>query len=60
MSNEELSMEERWKLAGLTPNMSEIDYCNKLCNEYGVPKLMSELTEEQLKLLKQNKDVIKE
>ena len=56
MSNEELSMEERWKLAGLTPNMSEIDYCNKLCNEYGVPKLMSELTEEQLKLLNQNKD----
>jgi len=34
----ELDMLERWKLADLTPNMSEIDYCNKLCDEYRVPK----------------------
>ena len=33
----ELSMEERWKMANLTPNMSEFDYCNKLCDEYNVP-----------------------
>jgi thymidylate synthase len=34
----ELSMEERWKIANLTPNMSEFDYCNRLCDEYNVPK----------------------
>jgi thymidylate synthase len=34
----ELSMEERWKMANLTPNMSEFDYCNKLCDENNVPK----------------------
>jgi thymidylate synthase len=33
-----LSMEERWKMANLTPNMSEFDYCNKLCDENNVPK----------------------
>jgi hypothetical protein len=33
----ELDMFERWKIAGLTPNMTEFDYCNKLCNEQGVP-----------------------
>ena len=34
----ELSLEERWKIANLTPNMSEFDYCNKLCDENNVPK----------------------
>ena len=34
----ELSQEERWKLANLTPNMTEFDYCNKLCDENNVPK----------------------
>ena len=34
----ELSLEERWKLANLTPNMTEFDYCNKLCDENNVPK----------------------
>jgi len=34
----ELSIEERWKIANLTPNMSEFDYCNKLCDENNVPK----------------------
>jgi hypothetical protein len=33
----ELFMEERWKLADLTPNMTEFDYCNKLCDEHNVP-----------------------
>jgi thymidylate synthase len=33
----ELSMEERWKIANLTPNMTEFDYCNKLCDEHNVP-----------------------
>lgn len=33
----ELSMEERWKLDNLTPNMSEFDYCNKLCDKNNVP-----------------------
>ena len=33
----ELDMFERWELANLTPNMSEIDYCNKLCDEHNVP-----------------------
>jgi thymidylate synthase len=31
-------MEERWKIANLTPNMSEFDYCNRLCDKYNVPK----------------------
>jgi thymidylate synthase len=34
----ELSLDERWKIANLTPNMSEFDYCNRLCDEYNVPK----------------------
>ena len=34
----ELSQEERWKLADLTPNMTEFYYCNKLCDENNVPK----------------------
>jgi thymidylate synthase len=34
----ELSEQERWEIANLTPNMSEFDYCNKLCDEYNVPK----------------------
>jgi thymidylate synthase len=33
----ELDMSERWKLANLTPNMSEFDYCNKICDDYNVP-----------------------
>lgn len=31
-------MTERWQIAGLTPNMTEFDYCNKLCDEHNVPK----------------------
>jgi thymidylate synthase len=34
----ELDQFERWKIADLTPNMSEIDWCNKLCDEHNVPK----------------------
>jgi hypothetical protein len=33
----ELDMFERWKIADLTPNMMEFDYCNKLCDEHNVP-----------------------
>ena len=33
----ELDMMERWKIANLTPNMTEFDYCNKLCDDYNVP-----------------------
>lgn len=33
----ELDMMERWELADLTPNMTEFDYCNKLCDEHKVP-----------------------
>ena len=40
----ELSMEERWEIANLTPNMSEFDYCNKLCDEYNVPTRSISLT----------------
>jgi hypothetical protein len=40
----ELSMEERWEIANLTPNMSEFDYCNKLCDEYNVPTKSISLT----------------
>jgi hypothetical protein len=40
----ELTMLERCELANLTPNMSEIDWCNKLCDEYGVPKKLITLT----------------
>jgi hypothetical protein len=40
----ELSMEERWEIANLTPNMSEFDYCNKLCDEYNVPTKAISLT----------------
>ena len=34
----ELDQYERWKMADLTPNMTEIDWCNKLCDEHNVPK----------------------
>jgi hypothetical protein len=40
----ELSMEERWEMANLTPNMSEFDYCNKLCDEYNVPTKLITIT----------------
>jgi hypothetical protein len=40
----ELSMEERWEIANLTPNMSEFDYCNKLCDEYSIPTKAISLT----------------
>ncbi len=33
----ELDMFERRKIADLTPNMMEFDYCNKLCDEHNVP-----------------------
>ena len=33
----ELDQFERWELANLKPNMTEIDYCNKLCDELNVP-----------------------
>ena len=34
----ELSMEERWQMADLKPNMSEFDWANKYCDDLGVPK----------------------
>ena len=40
----ELDMSERWELANLTPNMSEIDYCNKLCDEHNVPTKLITVT----------------
>ena len=40
----ELDMFERWELANLTPNMSEIDYCNKLCDEHNVPTKIITIT----------------
>jgi hypothetical protein len=40
----ELDMFERWKIADLTPNMMEIDYCNKLCDEYNVPTKLITVT----------------
>jgi len=40
----ELFMEERWKMADLTPNMTEFDYCNKLCDEYNVPTKLITIT----------------
>ena len=40
----ELDMFERWELANLTPNMSEIDYCNKLCDEHNVPTELITIT----------------
>ena len=40
----ELDMFERWELANLTPNMSEIDYCNKLCYEHNVPTKLITIT----------------
>ena len=40
----ELDMFERWELANLTPNMSEIDYCNKLCDEHNVPAKLITIT----------------
>jgi len=33
-----LSQQERWNMAGLTPNMNDFDYCDTLCNENNVPK----------------------
>jgi len=40
----ELDMFERWKLADLTPNMMEIDWCNKLCDEHNVPTKLITIT----------------
>lgn len=40
----ELDMMERWGLAGLTPNMTEFDYCNKLCDEHNVPTKLITIT----------------
>ena len=40
----ELDMFERWKIADLTPNMMEIDYCNKLCDEHSVPTKLITIT----------------
>jgi hypothetical protein len=40
----ELFMEERWKIADLTPNMTEFDYCNKLCDEHNVPTKLITIT----------------
>ena len=40
----ELDMMERWKIADLTPNMSEFDYCNKLCDEHNVPTKLITVT----------------
>jgi hypothetical protein len=40
----ELDMFERWELANLTPNMSEIDYCNKLCDKHNVPTKLITIT----------------
>ena len=40
----ELFMEERWKMADLTPNMTEFDYCNKLCDEHNVPTKLIAVT----------------
>ena len=40
----ELDMFERWKIADLTPNMMEIDYCNKLCDEHNVPTKLITIT----------------
>jgi hypothetical protein len=40
----ELDMMERWKIADLTPNMMEFDYCNKLCDEHNVPTKLITIT----------------
>ena len=40
----ELFMEERWKMVDLTPNMTEFDYCNKLCDEHNVPNKLITIT----------------
>ena len=34
----ELSLEERWQMADLKPNMSEFDWANKYCDDLGIPK----------------------
>jgi hypothetical protein len=45
----ELFMEERWKMADLTPNMTEFDYCNKLCDEHNVPTKLITITYNDIK-----------
>ncbi len=35
---EELTQEERWKLADISPNMSEFDWANHFCDEQKIPK----------------------
>lgn len=40
----ELDMMERWLMAGLTPNMTEFDYCNKLCDEHNIPTKLITIT----------------
>ena len=45
----ELDMMERWQLADLTPNMTEFDYCNKLCDEHNVPTKLITITYNDIK-----------
>ena len=40
----ELDMMERWKIADLTPNMTEIDFANYMCNKYNVPTKLITIT----------------
>jgi hypothetical protein len=40
----ELDQFERWGLANLTPNMSEIDWCNKFCDEQNIPTKLITIT----------------
>jgi hypothetical protein len=42
----ELDQFERWELANLTPNMSEIDWCNKFCDEQNIPTKLITVTRE--------------
>lgn len=46
----ELDMMERWQLADLTPNMTEFDYCNKLCDEHSVPTKLITITYNDIKI----------
>jgi hypothetical protein len=40
----ELDMMERWELAELTPNMTEFDFANYMCDKFNVPTRLITIT----------------
>ncbi len=42
-------MMERWQLAELTPNMTEFDFANYMCDKFNVPTRLITITYNSIK-----------